>query len=355
MDCLAKNCILRSNFVSLVVMVVLFFASVAEAKRKDLVIMKNGDRLTGEVKKLESGVLYVDLDYVSGSIGVDWLQVERVQSTGGFQVELKNGDRVAGTISKVPQAEAPGKDFQVQGQRSNVQTAAPEVINIESSKRSFWRQLTGSMDLGFSFTSGNSQTQLNSDASVGYLTTRWSTGNTLTTSFSGQPGSSKTDLFEVQTLNQVFTGRNSFIGGLGDFLHSSQQDLTLRTTLGGGYGRYLIHTNQNLMALLGGAVYTHETFASSAAQPSDQNAEGLVGFAYQLFHFDRYNLQSQLMVFPGLSDSGRIRMTTKTTLTVKLVNNFHTDFSFWDNFDSSPPTGAKRNELGISNTIGWTF
>ena len=42
----------------------------AQAKRKDLVIMiKNGDRLTGEVKKLEHGVLYVDLDYVSGSVG----------------------------------------------------------------------------------------------------------------------------------------------------------------------------------------------------------------------------------------------------------------------------------------------
>jgi len=47
----------------------------AQAKRKDLVIMKNGDRLTGEVKKLEHGVLYVDLDYVSGSIGLDWLKV----------------------------------------------------------------------------------------------------------------------------------------------------------------------------------------------------------------------------------------------------------------------------------------
>ncbi len=76
----------------------------AQAKRKDLVIMKNEDRLTGEVKKLEHGVLYVDLDYVSGSIGLDWLKVERVQSSGGFQVVLKNGERVAGTIEKVTPA-----------------------------------------------------------------------------------------------------------------------------------------------------------------------------------------------------------------------------------------------------------
>ena len=77
------------------------------AKRQDLVIMKNGDRLTGEVKKLEHGVLFVDLQYVSGSVGLDWLQVERVQSTGGFQVVLKNGERVAGTIEKVTAAKRP--------------------------------------------------------------------------------------------------------------------------------------------------------------------------------------------------------------------------------------------------------
>src|SRR5277367_6327859 len=73
-------------------MVVLSLCPAAQAKRKDLVIMKNGDHLTGEVKKLENGVLYVDLDYVSGSIGLDWLQVEKVNTTGSFQVALKNGD-----------------------------------------------------------------------------------------------------------------------------------------------------------------------------------------------------------------------------------------------------------------------
>lgn len=103
-----------------------------------------------------------------------------------------------------------------------------------------------------------------------------------------------------------------------------------------------------------GSVYTHENFQSTDQNP-DQNVEALFGLQYQLFRFDRYSMQSQLLVYPGLSDYGRIRTTTKTTFSVKLVNNFHTDFSFWDNFDSRPPNNAKRNNLGISNSIGWTF
>jgi len=34
----------------------------AQAKRKDLVVMNNGDHFTGEVKRLENGLLYVETD-----------------------------------------------------------------------------------------------------------------------------------------------------------------------------------------------------------------------------------------------------------------------------------------------------
>jgi len=327
----------------------------AQAKRKDLVIMKNGDHLTGEVKKLENGVLYVDLDYVSGSVGLDWLQVEKVNSTGTFQVAMKNGQRQAGTIAKLPEKDAPGKDFEVNGPTGTLSTHAPDVVEIESKKKNFWRQLTGSIDVGYSFTSGNSQTQTDSDASVNYLSTKWQTTNNWTASFNGQPGAPKTNLLEFQTFDGAFLNRNSVIFGIGDLLHSSQQDLDLRTTLGGGYGGYFKRTNTAVLNWFSGVVYAHENFTATANQPADQNIEALLGLAYQRFHFDRYSLQSQLLVYPGLSDAGRIRTTTKTIFSVKLANNFHTDLSFWDNFDSEPPSTAKRNELGVSTSLGWSF
>ena len=157
-------------------LLIILFCLQAQAKRKDLVIMKNGDHLTGEVKKLEQGDLYVDLEYVSGSIGLDWLQVEQVQSTGGFQVILKDGERMSGTIEKVTAAEAPGKDFTIRSTPGEIRAAAPDVVTIESQKRNFWRQLTGAIDFGYNYTSGNSQTSLSADASANYLSTKWLAG-----------------------------------------------------------------------------------------------------------------------------------------------------------------------------------
>lgn len=345
----------RTAYRSVMLILLAFPCSPAFAKRHDIVVMKNGDQLSGEVKKLENGLLFFDVDYVSGSIQLDWLQVEKVQSTGVFQIVFKNGDHLSGTIGKVPAGEAPSQDFEVRAGDQITRVAALDVVNIESQKPNFWRQMTGAIDFGYNFTSGNSQTSVSSDANVTYTATSWAAGATFTSSFSGQSGGSKTNLAEIQAFGQRYLSRNSFLMGLGDFLHSSQQGLDLRTTLGGGYGRYWIRTNQNQFLWVAGTVYTHESFLPTAGQPNDQNIEGLLGLQYQLLRFDRYNLQSQLFVFPGLSDAGRVRTTTKTVFTVKLSNNFHTNFSFWDNFDSRPPVNAKGNELGISSGLGWSF
>ena len=345
----------RNAYRFLVLILLAFLCAPAFAKRHDIVVMKNGDQLSGEVSKLENGLLFFDVDYVSGSIQLDWLQVEKVQSTGIFQIVFKNGEHLSGTIGKVPAGEAPGKDFEVRAGNEITRVAGPDVVNIESQKPNFWRQVTGAIDFGYNFTSGNSQTSLSSDANASYTATTWAAGASFTSSFSGQSGGSTTNLAEVEAFGQRYLNRNSFLMALGDFLHSSQQGLELRSTLGGGYGRYWIRTNQNQFLWVAGAVYTHESFVPTSGQPNDQNIEGLVGLQYQLLRFDRYNLQSQLFVFPGLSDAGRVRTTTKTTFTVKLSNNFHTNFSFWDNFDSRPPVNAKGNELGISSGLGWSF
>ncbi len=109
----------------------------AKVSRHDVVIMKNGDHMTGEVKKLENGVLYIQTDYFSGSIGLDWLQVAKVQSTAGFQIVLKDGQRSAGTIAKVAEEEAPGRDFEIHAPEGSVRAPSPDVVEIESQKKNF--------------------------------------------------------------------------------------------------------------------------------------------------------------------------------------------------------------------------
>ncbi len=54
-------------------------------------IMKNGDRMTCEIKGLERGVLYVDFDYIHGTAAVNWSNVARLESKHLFLVKTQDG------------------------------------------------------------------------------------------------------------------------------------------------------------------------------------------------------------------------------------------------------------------------
>jgi hypothetical protein len=329
--------------------------SAAHAKRKDVVVMNNGDHFTGEVKRLENGLLFIETDYVASNIGLDWNQVQSVQSTATYRIVLNNGKRLEGKIEKIAGEEAKDQDFMIHEATEEVQVAAVAIVSIETTKPTFWRQLQGAIDLGYSFSSGNSQTSTNVNTNVAYVTAGWETGTAYDSTFGGQAGASKTNRQDLQTTFAKFLNRNSYLLALSDFLHSSRQDLTLRTTLGGGYGRFLKRSTSSNFSWLAGVVFVNESFDTTAGQPAAQHAEGLLGLQYSTVRFKVGDFKSQLLVFPGLSDTGRIRVTTNNALNIKLVNNFHLTFTFWDNFDSRPPVTARRNELGVSSGIGWSF
>jgi hypothetical protein len=324
------------------------------AQRPDVVVMKNGDRFSCTVNKLQQGLLYIEADYFSGSIGLDWAQVEKVESPSVFQITLDDGTRSLGEIQRAVSGEA-GQEFIIKSNGVEKRTNPIAVVDIESTKPNFWRQLKGGLDVGYDFTSGNNQASLTTNANVKYETPRWTAGITDTTSFSGQSEATRTNLIDLQGQEALFFKKNWTFVGLEDFLHSSQQSLELRTTLGGGVGRYLFRTNWTFLALIGGTVYTHENFTPNIQLESDKNIEGLAGVEYQVLRFNRYSLVSQALVFPGFSDLGRLRATPKLTFNMKLQNDFYTNLSFWDNYDSHPPPNSKGNEFGISSGVGWTF
>src|SRR6478609_4687696 len=84
---------------ALLVLVAALSGSPAEAKRKDdVVIMKDGDKFTGEVKKLETGILYFKADYMVSSVQLDWARVERLESKDNYNVSLTDGTLRIGLI-----------------------------------------------------------------------------------------------------------------------------------------------------------------------------------------------------------------------------------------------------------------
>src|SRR5258708_37509276 len=197
----------------LLVPLLAFLCCPALARRQDVVVMNNGDHFTGQVKRLKNGLLFIETDYASG-IGLDWDQVQSVQSTATFQIVLNNGQRLVGKIEKASVENAKREDFLIREATGEVQVPSASIVNIDSNKPTFWRQLQGTIDFGYSFTSGNSQSSLNADTSATYLAKGWEAATSLNSTFSGHSGAAKTNREDLQATLPKFLNRNSFVAGL---------------------------------------------------------------------------------------------------------------------------------------------
>src|SRR5580693_1278027 len=65
----------------------------------DVLVMKNGDRMTCQVKGLDAGVLYVSFDYIDGTASVEWSKVARLQSNQLFIVKTEDGSVYTGSLN----------------------------------------------------------------------------------------------------------------------------------------------------------------------------------------------------------------------------------------------------------------
>lgn len=343
--------------VAAAVLFVIGLPSSVLAKRKDdVVVMKNGDHFTGEIKGLQQGELSFSSSYMKNSVRLDWNEVERIESKDSYIVELTNGKRLTGIINKTGTADPSGQDFQIESGKSVIRLRQSEVTRIQQREVSFWDQLTGSIDYGFSFASASSSTNSSLGADVAYRTPKNVVQLATSSQFDSQSSGKNTNRFTFdsyygRTLTEKWIG-----AGLFGLLKSNQQDLNLRSTYGGALVRRLFQSDRTSLQAVGGLVYNHERYVSQpGTEPVHNNLEALLGLRFVMFHFKTMNINSQAFLFPGLTDAGRIRLASQSNLRIELVRNFFWNLQLYENHDSHPPVIAPKNDLGVTASLGWTF
>ena len=149
---------------------------------------------------------------------------------------------------------------------------------------------------------------------------------------------------------------NWFYAGLGNFLQSSEQNIRLQTNLGAGIGRYLKNTNHATVSLLGGMAWQNTNYDQAAfPQPSQNVAAAMVGANAKFFRFNKTTLDMTAVVFPALSQPGRVYFNMNTSYYVKIFSNLTWNVSFYGNWDNQPPAHFSGSDYGTSSGLGWTF
>jgi Protein of unknown function, DUF481 len=149
---------------------------------------------------------------------------------------------------------------------------------------------------------------------------------------------------------------NYFFEGFGSFLQSSEQGINAQLTVGGGIGRYLKHTNQTTIAVLGGLAW-QETHYSKSVIPigTEDVATAAIGGNVNLHRFNKTSLSLNALLLPALSQPGRVFFTTTATYYIKITGNLSWNISFYGNWDNQPPANLPGSNYGTSSGLSWTF
>jgi len=322
--------------------------------KKDIVVMKNGDTMTGEVKGLVNGMLGFKADYMADTVQLDWNQIASIKSSDQFSVVFSDGTRDTGMIIRSADPKGAGS-FAVEGAEEETQARSQDVVSINQVEDTFLHQLTGSISYGLTYTGGTSSTQSNFATDVSYRSERWFGSIDASSVFSRQNDAKPSGRNTVNLYYYNYRGVRWFVAGTASFLSSRQQDLTARTTFGGGIGMDLIRRTSTTLQFVGGAVMRDEHYAPNVGSVVARGADSQFLFQFTKYTFTKFQFTTGLGIFPSLSDFGRVRFGLNSSLKKDLARNLTLIYTVYENYDSRPPVPAPKNDFGTTLSIGWTF
>jgi putative salt-induced outer membrane protein YdiY len=336
----------------------LCFGPLFAQENTDIIVMKNGDRFTCEIKGLSAGVLSVKLKYVDGAIAVQWSQVAHVESNRLFLIKTESGVVYTGTVSTTgTSADPPIKIEIADTVGEEVEVAQRKVIKLSQTSEGFWHRFDGAVNTGFLYSKGNESAQFNLSSQVAYTRERWSSQLNFNSSFASQSEASLTTRNQTDLkVLRLLRWNNWFYAGTVSFLQSSVQEINLQTTLGGGIGHYLKNTNRTSISLMGGLGWQNARYGQNTADQDIQNtAVGFVATEIKAFKFKKTNLDVSASLIPAISNPGRIHLNSNASYYIKLVNDLSWNFSFYGSWDTRPPATLKKSDYGTSSGLSWTF
>lgn len=329
----------------------LLLSTDASARAKtDVIHLVNGDRITGEIIELAYGELTVKTDSL-GTVEIEWPDVVRIESSHTFSVETNANVRYFGHVTAAPEA---GR-FLVTTHTGQVILAVSDVARVGQLETSFIDRINGSVSLGFNQTKSSETSALTFGLDAEYRSERVT--NSLNANYTSNDTTDGTfNQYQIAHTTQFLRPGDRFWLTLASYESNEQQGIDGRLLAGGATGKYLIRNQDTELTTFGGIALTQEW--ATAGSDDQQSAEGVLGLQWKVFRFKdpETTLTSQLLVLPGLTETGRYRATADISLSYEIVNDLDFVLSLNSKYDNEPPTAGSDNvDYTLSTSLAYKF
>ncbi len=247
------------------------------ADKTDVVILKNGDKITGEVKQVGAGLLELSTDHM-GTIYIEWPSIAKILSDTNQSIETIDGRRFLGKMTALEEGDVIG----VQTSTSLIELPTEDLFSAWPVQASFWDRSDLDLSIGFDFQKSTEITDLTLAADWAHRRPDRLTEASLRASITEQTGLNDQRRSQLTFSHQFALQDNKFRALLGSAESNEGLGLDYRLYAGFVYGNYALRKTNGWLSLSYGLIGTQEEFSDGESQ-SGLEAIGNVSANYFRF------------------------------------------------------------------------
>ena len=308
-----------------------------------VVVLKNGDQVTGRIVKMEDNKLEIDSENSSDIITVKWDKVRSITTDRPMSVKLYSevhipkhvGERVRDRIILYSLPE--GGPIRLEDVRS---------INLAE------HDYYGYLSLGGNQTSGNTQTQaLNLSGSLTFRETehRFILDGKYNRAQADHEDTANNGSLSVKY--NYFLARRLYTGGF-ELVESDQfQNLSVRNTTGLLLGYDLLDSNRHLLTFAAGPAAVYQDFTTEPATLTP-SAAWVARYELRLFERDVI-LFHRHSGFKDLGHGSATRVNADQGVRIKIKRRWYFNVEYDVRYNSLPVAGRKTTDTNV--ILGFTY
>ena len=335
---------------AVLILLLLLIAPAALSKYDDVLYLKNGDRLSGDVKELSRDMLRYKTDSM-GTIYVRWEDIQSIETEKFLRIELKSGRRLVGTLGR---ADAP-EQLVISTRTEDVPHYFDELVAFVPLKlrRDWIDRIEGGVKFGLNGTKGSNTVQWNLGANALYRGEDWEISSRLDSIITDKSDDTSSERVVFNNHYRKLLSNRWFWSALAGYDRNDELGIKDRISAGGGVGRFLMRSNSFELLFSTGLLASRE-FRTDA---NNNQLEAFLGggLAWFKHRFPKTDIRTDITILPSLTDSGRWRTNWDISIAREIIEDLNLDLSVYYTTDNQAPDESGKDDWGIVTSIGYTF
>jgi hypothetical protein len=322
----------------------------ANAHRKtDILYFYNGDRLTGEIRHLENGLLEVKTDSM-GTINVEWQDIAFLESAYNYDIRLTDGTRLFGSLAK---AELPG-EVQVLEPAGEQSLQSITIVELRPIDDEWKERIDAYFSLGYSYNKASAVAQTTFNTELNYP--QENATNTLTArQIHTVTNEEVTRSSRLEYTRAVWTEKSGrFRATWGSYESNDELGLQHRYAAGIGIGKVFRDTPRlHWTGTVGLQALTEQ---ENMGGKEEQALEGLLVSNFKMWQLNspKLDLSFSVSLYPNFSNFRRVRGDTDLRLSWEIYKDLFWDVTAFGTFDNASETN-NSSDYGVTTGLGWKY